>query len=227
MSISDLVSASMRIAIIGSGRLGRALGTAWARHGHRVTFGVRDAASKNAQETASTGARVTSIRDAIADADVLTLATPFAKTQDALQACGDLTGRIVIDCTNPVIPGFSLAVGHTTSGAEQVASWAPGARVVKAFNSLGSPHVGHPVIGNQAASMFFCGDDAQAKLVVAALGSDLGFDMVDAGPLIRARIIEPMALLWIVLAYAEGNGPDIAFRLLRESPATRTSPAGG
>jgi 8-hydroxy-5-deazaflavin:NADPH oxidoreductase len=88
--------------------------------------------------------------------------------------------------------------------------------VVKAFNTIGALHMTNPWFGDQRASMFFCGDDATAKQTVAALAEALGFEPVDAGPLTQARLLEPLAMLWISMAYAYGRGPNIAFRLLRK-----------
>jgi len=207
----------MKIAVIGAGNVGGALGKAWAGRGHEVTFG--DRGSGRAQKTAEASggnARAASVRDAAAAAEVVVLAVPFSGAQDAVRSAGDLSGKVLIDCTNPLTPDYSaLVVGHTSSAAEQVASWARGARVVKCFNSLGAQNLANPRFGDQAASMFLCGDDKAAKQTVIDLGRQLGLDMVDAGGLTRARLIEPLALLWITLAYAEGNGPGIAFRLLR------------
>jgi predicted dinucleotide-binding enzyme len=127
-----------------------------------------------------------------------------------------MSAKILVDCTNPLLSGTSsLAVGHTTSAAEQIAGWAEGASVVKTFNSTGSVNMVDPRYGSQPASMFLCGDDSKAKSVVARLGEEIGFEMIDAGPLANARLLEPLAMLWISLAYRQGLGPNIAFKLLR------------
>ena len=122
----------------------------------------------------------------------------------------------MIDCTNPLQPDLSgLSVGHTSSGAEAVARWAKGARVVKTLNSTGAGNMANPVYGGERATMFVCGDDAAAKTTAGELVSALGFDVVDAGPLAQARTLEPLAMLWISLAVHRGLGPNIAFRLMR------------
>lgn len=108
-----------------------------------------------------------------------------------------------------------MTIGHTTSAGEAVAGWARGARVVKALNSTGAGNMTDPRYGGERASMFLCGDDGPAKATVSELVRGLGFDVVDAGPLRNARLLEPLAMLWITLAYGLGNGPNIAFRLLR------------
>jgi len=122
----------------------------------------------------------------------------------------------VIDVTNPVLPDLSgLSLGTTTSAAEQVAQWASGARVVKAFNTVGFNIMADPSFGASRALLFYCGDDAPAKQIVKSLAAELGFDPEDAGPLRQARLLEPFALLWISLAYGQGYGREFAFQLLR------------
>ncbi len=208
----------MKIAIIGAGNVGSSLGKGWAARGHEVVFGVRDSRDAKVQEVVeATGgkARATSVKDAAA-AEVVVLATPWVATQEALRAAGDVRGKIVVDATNPLKPDLSgLALGHTTSAGEEVARWATGAKVVKAFNTIGAQHMASPRFGGQSASMFICGDDAGAKKTVATLAEALGFDPVDTGPLTQARLLEPLAMLWISMALLYGQGPDIAFKLLR------------
>ena len=205
----------MRIAIIGTGNVGSALGTRWAQRGHEVVFGSRDPSGAKAQKLlAATGASVAGIREAVADAAVVVLATPWDAAQESIVTAGDLTGKVVLDATNP-LQNMKLALGLTTSGAEQVASWAGGAAVVKAFNSTGAGNMFNPDYAGQKPTMFICGDDAGAKQIVSGLIEEIGFEAVDAGPLTSARYLEPLAGLWITLAYAQGLGPNIAFRLLR------------
>jgi hypothetical protein len=158
----------------------------------------------------------TATNDAAAGgADVVVLCTPWQATEEAVKACGDLTGRVLIDCTNPLTPDFTaLEVGHTTSGAEQVAAWAPGARVCKAMNQIGAPMMSHPQLPS-APVMFICGDDDPAKQITADLVMQLGFETVDAGDLTLARLLEPYALIWIHLALRRGFGTNWAFGLLR------------
>jgi 8-hydroxy-5-deazaflavin:NADPH oxidoreductase len=127
-----------------------------------------------------------------------------------------LSGKVLIDATNPLLPDLSaLSIGMNTSGGEQGASWASGARVVKAFNSIGFNVMENPKFAEGAALLFYCGDDAEAKRIVHQLASELGFDVRDAGPLKQARTLEPMALLWISLAYQQGYGRDFAFQLMK------------
>lgn len=209
----------MRIAIVGAGNVGSTLGKGWAAKGHEILFGVRnpnDAKVQGVVKATGGAARAVGVRDAAAAAGVVVLATPWGAAREAIKSAGDLSGKIVIDATNPLKPDLSgLALGHTTSAAEEVARWAQGARVVKAFNTTGVKNMADPRFGGQSASMFICGDDASAKKTAAALAEALGLEPVDVGPLTQARLLEPLAMLWISMAYAYGHGPDIAFKLLR------------
>lgn len=205
----------MRIAIIGAGNVGTTLGRRWTRARHQVTYGVRDPGSAKAEALAQEGVRVCLAPQAVERSEVVVLATPWAQAQAAVEALGDLGGRPLLDATNPLAPGLTLAVGDGSSGGELVQAWAPTARVVKIFNTTGVENMASPVYGDQAASMFYCGDDEQACAVAAKLATDLGFDAVPAGPLRNARLLEPLALLWINLAMAQVAGRGIAFKLLR------------
>jgi len=183
----------MKIAVIGMGNVGGTLGTRWASTGHDVVFGVREPASPK-----------------------VVLATPWESVRDAVAVAGDLRGKVVVDCTNPIAENRSgLTIGLTTSAGEQVAQWATGARVVKAFNTTGSSNMANPEYAEGKVTMFICGDDADAKETVSALATELGFDVCDSGPLQMARYLEPLAMAWIKLAYAQGLGRDIAFRLIK------------
>jgi predicted dinucleotide-binding enzyme len=187
------------------------LGGAW-RAAHDVTYGVR---LPEDPKYADLGAPPATNAAAATGADVVVLCTPWQGTEAAVADCGDLAGKIVIDCTNPLTPDFTaLEVGRTTSGAEQVAEWAPGARVCKAMNQIGAPMMDHPHVAGTPV-MFVCGDDAEAKETTVELVSALGFEVVDAGELSAARLLEPYGLLWIHLALRRGFGTGFAFGLLR------------
>jgi 8-hydroxy-5-deazaflavin:NADPH oxidoreductase len=139
-----------------------------------------------------------------------------ASHKGAIQAAGNLAGKVVVDCTNPLKPDFTgLALGYTTSGAEQVAEWAKGAKVFKAFNQTGFNIMGNPAFDGQRAVIFVCGDDDAQKPTVLKLATDIGFEAIDAGSLVIARLLEPYGMLWIHLAYAQGMGRDFAFVLHR------------
>ena len=208
----------MRIGVIGAGNVGGTLGRSWVQNGHDVMFGVPNpTAPKMLALLKDTGgkARAGGVAEAAAHGEVVVFATPWAATQDAVRQAGDLTGKVVLDCTDPLKEDLSgLTVGHTTSGAERVAAWASSGRVVKVFNTTGFENMAQPSYGGTAITMFFAGDDAQAKRVAAQLAQEMGFDPVDAGPLANARLLEPLGFLWIYLAVQQGHGTGIAYKLV-------------
>jgi predicted dinucleotide-binding enzyme len=209
-----------KIAIFGAGSVGSALGRGWAKAGHSLFFVVRGSSDKSEARLSAlveeTGAQSGTASDAVAFADVVVLAIPWEATEAAVAGAGDLTGKIVLDATNPLKPNLAgLIVPPAGSGGQQMAAWAPGARVVKIFNSTGANNMANPAYGEGAAVMLYAGDDAAAKKVARGLAADLGFDPVDAGPLAASARLESLALFWISLAYAQGMGREIAFRLMR------------
>jgi predicted dinucleotide-binding enzyme len=207
----------MKIAIIGAGVVGTALAKGWTGGGHTVRFGARDPASAKVVQAlgAVPGATAESIASAVAWCDVAVLATPWGGTEAAVKAAGDFGGKPLLDATNPLTPTYGLAVGHTTSGGEQVAGWAANAQVVKIFNTTGFGNMSDSRYPQGKAVMLLCGADAAAKGVAAGLAGDLGFEPVDVGALDCARYVEPFAMVWIKLALAQGLGRDIAFSLMR------------
>ncbi|HTL67457.1 MAG TPA: NADPH-dependent F420 reductase [Lacunisphaera sp.] len=215
----------MKIAIIGAGNVGGALGKAWAKAGHMILFGVRDpAGGKTKPPLAEIGSGAVSlvIPDAVRQTEIIVLATPWNAVPEVIKVMGDLKGKIIIDCTNPLFlnaeGSLSLSLGSSTSGAEEVARLAVGARVVKAFNTYGWENFAdssYPGYGDLKPIMFFCGDDDDAKEVVDRLARDLGFDPVDTGGLGMARSLEPLALLWIRLAVRRGRNPNFTWAMLK------------
>jgi NADPH-dependent F420 reductase len=210
----------MHIAILGTGSVGSTLGSRWAKAGHTVTFGSRLPESEKVLELVQkcgSGAKACCLAaEAIAGAEVILLAVPWPAAQATLGCLGDLKGRVLIDCTNPLTADFSgIELGHSTSAAEQIAAWSPGSRVVKAFNTAGTKVMANPQFGDHAAAMFYCGDDLAAKATVKQLIADLGFDPIDAGPLHSARYLEPLAMLYIHLAFKQGWGSNCAFRMMK------------
>jgi predicted dinucleotide-binding enzyme len=202
----------MKIAIIGAGNVGRALGEAW-RTGHQITYGLR-APDNPKYSDLSVPAATNDV--AVAASDVVVLCTPWQGTEDAVKSCGDLAGKVLIDCTNPLTPDFTgLEIGHTTSGAEQVAAWAPDARVCKAMNQIGAPMMDHPQLPSSPV-MLICGDDDDAKAITIELVGELGFETIDLGDLTMSRLLEPFGLIWIQLALRRGLGTNFAFGLLRK-----------
>jgi len=178
-------------------------------------FAVRDTGSRSAQAAAARGARLVAPADTAA-ADVIVLAVPWTSVDESLASLGDLAGKIVVDATNPVGPPFTgLDVAGSDSGAEAIQRKQPTARVVKAFNQTGWENLADPTAfkGGRPV-MFVAGDDADARRVVLDLASALGFEAIEAGPLAMSRYLEPLAMLWILLANAQGLGTGFAFSLI-------------
>ena len=194
----------MKIAIIGAGSVGGTLGGRFEEVGHRVTYGVRDPAGRE---------KTTTVIDAVKDAELIVLATPWNAAKSAVESAGNLEGKILVDATNPIVPGFKLE--HDPSGAERVAQWAKGAKVVKCFNQIGVEVMADPRFGDRRSVLFATGDDAAAKKTVIELARSIGFDCHDAGALANASIVENFAMLWIKLAMQQGFEREWAFGLLK------------
>ena len=210
----------MRIAVIGMGSVGGTLGRRWAELGHGVTFGAKDPGNAKAKALVARIGRpasLASVPEAVSDAEVVVLATPASANADAIASAGDLSGKILIDVTNPLKSDLSgLTVGPDTSGAEMVAKLAPGARVYKALNQTGYENMAAPVFPSGRAVMFVAGNDPAGKSVVLKLVGELGFEAIDAGDLGAARLLEPLAMLWIHLMVRRKLGRKFAFALLRQ-----------
>jgi predicted dinucleotide-binding enzyme len=208
----------MNIAVVGSGKMGSGLGGIWAKKGHHVIFSYsRNPEKLDALARAHSGASAATPASAVQQSDVVLLSVSWTSIDDALRACGTLDGKIVIDCTNPITADFELAVGLTSSAAEEIAKRAPGARIVKAFNTAFAElyHSESRLFGSRMITMFYCGDDDGAKKTAAKLITETGFSPVDCGPLRCARYLEPMAMLMIQLGRGMGLGTNTALTLER------------
>jgi len=146
-------------------------------------------------EQAGPNARAGSAEEEVAASEVLLMATPWPATRAVVEGLGPLAGKILIDATDPILPRLAgKEFANTTSGAEQVAGWKAGARVVKAFNTVGFNVMAEPDFGGEASTLFYRGDDAEAKQVAKQQATELGFSAEDGGPLTRVRVLEPFAL---------------------------------
>lgn len=188
------------VAIIGTGNVGSALGQRFGELGHRIVYGSRepDSAENQALVAASgADASVTTQRDAAQAADIVVLAVPWEIVEDLTRSLGDLSGRIIIDPTNPrVIATDGLRdYAFDGSNAERIQAVAPDAFVVKAFSTLGAETMLDPSIAGGPVSIPIVGDDPDAKRVVAELASGIGFEPVDVGPLRYAHVIEGLHYL--------------------------------
>lgn len=195
----------MKIAIIGSGNVGKALAGSSVRSGHTVTISSRD--PKHAEDAAkATGARATATSaEAVSDADLVVLAVPYTATESIVDDLGDrLSGKVVIDVTNRMDP---KAPGRTIDGssvAEQLQARAPKTRVVKAFNTAFASRQASPTVDGVQLDGFVAGDDVDAKAKTLALVASIGFRPIDAGPLAMARALEAMGQLHISLNARNG-----------------------
>lgn len=213
----------MKIGFIGTGNVGATLARKLGQKGHSLFLGVRnlkdDSATTAAELAREIGlhASVHEIPSVVEQAEVIFLATPWSATESIVKSLKGLSGKILVDCTNPLKSDLSgLEVGFDTSGAERIQSWAPQARVIKAFNTTGFNIMQDPLVAGRRAAMHYCGDDPDARFSVQQLIQDVGFEPIDAGPLASARLLEPFALLWIQSAYRFGLGREFAFGILRK-----------
>lgn len=202
----------MRVGVIGAGNMGSAFARRLGGAGHDVFITSRtlDEAKRVAKTLPE---HVEAVEQSqLADrVDVLIAATPFGEQVAALRGAGDLSGKTVIEISNPLTADMSgLTVGHTTSAAEEVAKALGTANVVKAFNTVFAQVLGDGLSGGARVQVFYAGDDENAKRTVRSLIDSMRFEPVDAGPLRNARYLEPLGMLNIYLGYMAKMGTDIA-----------------
>ena len=207
----------MKIGIIGTGKMGSHLAQRWVAKGHEIMFGSRtpDKAVDLAKQVGK-NATGGSMAAAAEFGEVVVLAVPWRAAKEVAAALGSLEGKTLIDITNPLLPemaGLDTEIG--TSAAEQIAEWAEGANVVKAFNTIYFVNLDNPVFGGKRATLFLCGDDQGAKGQVRQLGKDIGLAPVDCGPLWMARHLESLGFIWIYLAFKQGKGTDFVINMQR------------
>lgn len=190
----------MDISIIGDGNVGSALARGLEKAGHEVQTTGHD--PEREKQLAESG-------------EVIILAIPFEAIDDVVSTIGRRAdGKTVIDVTNALTPDMKLAVGHTTSGAEELQKKLPGAKVVKAFNTDFANTMDSGEAKGEQLTAFVAADDRRAKTTVLELAEDIGFDAVDAGPLQNARLLEPLALLNIQLGSNLGLGRDSGIKVV-------------
>jgi predicted dinucleotide-binding enzyme len=202
----------MNITIIGAGHMGRGLVQQLAKAGHQITVTARDAAKAAALAAEFTGVKAAAAADALGDSNVVIVATGYADAVPALQALGDLAGRVVIDITNPLTADYmGLTIGHSTSAAEEIAAAVPGANVVKAFNTVFAQVLAEgPTLAGAQVPVYYATDSEQARQTARVLIDSIGFLPVDAGPLKNARYLEPVGGLNIYFGYGAGHGTNVA-----------------
>ncbi len=190
-----------KMGIIGDGNVGSALRRGLERAGYEVR-----AVGKDPSQVKETGGW----------ADVVILAVPYGAIDEAVAELGNgISGKTLLDVTNALTQDMQLASGCTTSGAEALQQKARGAKVVKAFNTQFAQHMDSGAVGGQQLTTFVAGDDAPAKAQVMQMARDIGFDVVDAGPLQNARLLEPLGYFNIQMGYVPGLGTRIGLKLVR------------
>jgi NADPH-dependent F420 reductase len=193
-------AAAETVAMIGTGNVGAALGRRFAENGHTVVYGSRDPSAADVRELATTtghGAVAVTQAEAAARADIVVLAVPWTAVQQVVRALPDLSGKIVVDPTNPRVMASDGFADYPIrdSNAERIARLAPGAHVVKAFSTLGAETMLDPKVAGGPVTVPIVGDDRAAKERIAVLAREIGLEAVDVGPLRHARIIEGLHYL--------------------------------
>lgn len=201
----------MKIAIIGAGNVGATLGKRFSEVGNEVFYGVRNASEYDEKVL---GGKVGTNAEACQDAEIIVLSVPYNAIEEAIKSCGDISGKIVVDATNPLgmtENGLNLTLGFETSGGEILQRIVPQAKVVKCFNQTGFNIMAKP----DNSMMFACGNDKEATGKVTKLAVEIGFDAMNIGDLSKSRLLEPLAMLWIHLAFNSELKRDFAFAIHR------------
>lgn len=193
--------AAETIAMIGTGNVGAALGQRFAEQGHTVVYGSRNPAAADVVALVrDTGHGATALppAEAAARSRIVVLAVPWTAAEDVARSLGDLSGKIIVDPTNPRVmaaDGFADYPALPDSNAERLARLAPGAQVVKAFSTLGAETMLDPHLAEGPVTIPVVGDDRAAKETIATLAREIGLEAIDVGPLRHARIIEGLHYL--------------------------------
>jgi hypothetical protein len=213
----------MKIGILGSGDVAKALAAGFAAQGQRVTMGTRDAGQLAAFAAAHPGVAVGTVADAAGFGELVVLAVKGSAALEVLRAAGAdrLAGKTVIDTTNPIADAppvngvLSYFTGPNESLHERLQRETPAARFVKAFNSVGAACMVNPQLDGGTPTMFIAGNDAAARAEVAAIVAGFGWDVADMGHAEAARAIEPLAMLWCIPGFLRNDWVH-AFKLLRK-----------
>ena len=204
----------MNIAIIGTGNIGSALGRAWAKAGHKISLGVRDVENFKGKEMLDLpNISAHTISDAVRQSEVILVAVPTTAAIDIAKTMGDVSGKLIIDAINSV---RVKPEGYNNS-FEAFTDLAKGAEIVKCFNCTGFENMGNPVYPNDVhIDMFAAGDSKRGKEIAAQLAKDAGFgECYDFGGNDKVALLEQFALAWINLAIMQGQGRNIAFKLIK------------
>lgn len=204
----------MKIAIIGTGNVGGALATAWARQGHTIFLGVRDQNNfKGADLLENPNTSCLSITDAVKQSEVILLSTPAPMAIEVTKSLGDTQGKVILDAMN-IVMGRGPEGYKNTSQA--ILDHTATRDVVKCFNTTGFNNMKNPVYGNQALDVFVAGDSERGQSIAIQLALDAGFGACyPVGGNDKFELMEQFAWFWINLAMFQGQGRDIGFKLLK------------
>lgn len=204
----------MKIAIIGTGNVGGALATKWANCGHEITLGVRDTTNFKGKELLNNpNTTVDTITQAVKKSEVILIATPAITAIDVAQSLGNTEGKVIIDTMNIVMGKGPSGFSNTT---DAILANTQTKDVVKCFNTTGFNNMVNPVYNNTAIDVFVAGDSLKGKDITKQLAKDAGFgECYSVGGNDRFELLEKFAFFWINLAMFQGQGRDIAFKLLK------------
>ncbi len=208
----------MKVSILGTGKMGSAVGRQLAAAGWDIVYGSRDPDANKGKYAEFENITVTTYPDAAAASDTVLIAVPWAYALDLLQTLANpLKGKIVVDMTNPLSPDISyLVVGGADSAAERVSAQLPESQVVKAFNAITADNFPTPSASGEPAQVFYCSDHDEAKQAARQLIEATGYVPKDCGALSNARYVEAMAMLWLQLAFWEDKGSEWAFKIVEK-----------
>jgi predicted dinucleotide-binding enzyme len=194
------------ISIVGAGNIARAVATRALAAGYDVQLLVRSRENGGSLAGELGGAVTVDSLGARIGGDLVVLAVPYSAAAEAISALGDLDGKILVDSTNPINAEFTgLVTAPGTSGAEAIAAVAPGATVVKAFNSVFAGNILAGGKNGQPLDLLIAGDDADAKAAVTAFGEKTGFRVIDTGALSQSATLEALAFLHMQLQFTRGT----------------------
>ena len=209
----------MKLAFIGIGNVGFAIANNLQRKGHEIIVANNDGNSETVKKALEQNANfsVKKIQEAIDEAEVVFLATPFHANEEILKSL-TFNGKVLVDCTNPVGMGISHGLKSEISGSEKVQEWAPDAKVVKAFTIYGFENFIDSNFPNYNVKpvMMIAGNDTEAKNIVSKINTDMGYETLDTGKLDQALHLEHMTLLWVKMARRDGHHPNFAWAYLEK-----------
>ena len=211
----------MKVGVLGSGDVAKVLAGGFIKHGHRVMLGTRDAGKLREWVAQHPGAQAGSFADAAKFGELVVLAVKGTAALEAAKAAGaaNLAGKPVIDATNPIAAAppvngvLKFFTNLDESLMERLQRALPDAHFVKAFNSVGNSLMINPQLPGGKPTMFICGNDEEAKVIVRGVCDQFGWDVADMGKAEAARAIEPLCMLWLIPAFLRGSRTH-AFKLL-------------